>query len=234
MKNIVSYKVRLLLRDQAVQNLLIEIIKKDQDLKEKITIFPAKINSCLNSVFSDDSRWNFDNNPNWSFENAISNCFDNFEFEICDQLHKEKIIRFNSDLDESDSCVFHIEILNLEKFLKITKWLKESRYIINYGFFSLNRLTGEAYFMDNSYKFKPGTGYYNLFKKFLVKSDHQLLFSEIYSIQQKTNLKDNSENHKSEAIEIIKEIKQKLQMKDGFGELFKIYEGEGYILRIEK
>jgi len=239
----ISYLIRSLLSKEVVHALVIKIhhlYKNKQD--NKFEIYPSEVNNCLDNAYADQTLWEIDSN---AYTLAIDNCYKNDELEILELLKANMIIQleYNSG-EDGGSCIAEIKIINKKLFENIYKWVIEKNFIINYGLFSLNKISGDSYFKENYHAFKPGSGYYSLFKSFLLRKNHILLFEEIVNIQQQeftrvngniTRLnyvcdERNNLQLKYKASENIQYLKRKLKMRDGFGKLFKTFEKKGFIL----
>jgi len=239
-----SYELRQLLLDKSVKNLIKEIDKK-LIINPSFDLYLSAVSSCLSDAYADQNLHN--QNPK-AYQNAIDDCYQNNETIFLDSLTKQNIISCDYTLeDDGTFFIAKIKALNIALVKSIIRWVKQERFIIHFGIFSLNTFTGEAYCLDNKYLFKPGTGYYDLFKEFLVRKKHFVSFEEICLIQQQTFKDPNDRLSKSTflpnekknneladlANQKIKYLKKKLNMKSGIGKLFSKYEKRGFILLIE-
>ncbi|MFA5135886.1 MAG: hypothetical protein WC489_00655 [Patescibacteria group bacterium] len=223
----VSYEFRTLLKDEFVIKLILEIFDKANKGKT-FHLYPKVVNSCLNKAYGDKER--YDQYGGAAYQSNINKCYELLESKYIDLLIKQKIVVGNYLLDEDENLILNVKNIAMTKFISMVKWAKENRYILNYGLFSLNTLTGEAYFKDYKTSFRPGTGYYNLFKELITTNKSYLSFDEIVEIQrQKKNL-FVTEDVKSFAKEIIKHLKRKLAIKSKSGKLFVMHERCGYTL----
>lgn len=226
-KNTIPYHLRVLLEDVFIGNLTLEIFMKVN--KKKIFKFcPERVFHCLNMAFSDQTLYLDDKEI---YENNIKACYELLDNEYIDLLIKEKIITGKYNYDEDGFLMLNIKKIDLLRFKILVKWVEEKKYINNYGLFSLNTLTGEAYFKDNRTIFKPATGYYNLFKEFITTKNKYLTFQEIVEIQQLNKSLIKAEDIKNYARAVIKHLKRKLSIKSGTGKLLIMYEKMGYSLQ---
>lgn len=225
-KNIIPYNLRVLLEDIFIENLTLEIFNKV--IKEKkFEFYPARICDCLNKAYSDQSLYIDDKEI---YEKNIKACYELLDNEYIKLLIKEKIITGKYDYDEDGFIMLNIKKINLPRFKTLVKWVEEEKYINNYGLFSLNTLTGEAYFKDNKTTFRPGTGYYNLFKELMTTKQPYLSFDSIIEIQQQKKYLYDEDVKKGHIREIVKYLRKKLSMRSKSGKLLKMYERKGFSL----
>lgn len=223
----IPYKLRFLLQDESVANFTLQIFEKSKK-ENKFNIYPKRVNYCLETACADKDLW-AENKK--AYQANIDSCYKLPENEYIDLLIKEKIIIGKYCVDEDGSLILNIEKIVINKFSELVKWVKDREYLINYGLFSLNTLSGVAYFKDHKATFRPGTGYYSLFRELLVTKKLYLSFSEIVEIQQQRKLQSTEEDIKNDAIEYIKHLKRKLRMRSGAGKLLTMYERKGYALQ---
>ncbi len=237
----INYLIRSLLLKKVVHDLIIEICDLYKKHGDKFEIYPTNVNSCLNSVYSEDSLY-LDSE---AIKQNTNRCYEGNELKMLDLLKINEVIELKYDSGEDGgSCIAEIKIINHELFKDISNWVLKNKLIITYGLFSLNTLTGEAYCKDNYHLFKPGSGYYDLLKEFLKKKNHFLNFEEMVNIQQQEYKKvggvitrsdyvyDERKNSElqNKAKNNIKYLQKNLKMREGLGELFKTYEKRGFIL----
>jgi len=216
---------RLLVEDSIVK--LVKRIYKSSKVKEKFEIYPEETNKCLNNAYADQILQ--DINPD-QYQKAVDRCSDISENEFIKLILKNNFVRGKFILDEDSFPVLIVDKVLKNKFNLIVEWVRDRKYIIDSGLFSLNTLTGDAYFRDKFAPFRSGGGYCDLFKAFLTTNKSFLSFQEIYDIQQQRVIKSTEGEIKQEAKECIKHLKKKLKMRSGEGRLFRMYEGKGYVL----
>lgn len=227
MKNTcIPYEIRKLLKEESIKKLTLNIYDKAKE-ENAFKYYPTKVYDCLDKAYSDKNLFDEDKER---YEKNIESCYKLVDNKYIVLLINEKILKGIYNMDESGFFKLEVIKTNIDHFKKLVKWIEEEKYINNYGLFSLNTLTGEAYFNDNKTIFKPATGYYNLFKEFITTKNKCLTFQEIVEIQQLNKSLIKAEDIKNYAREIIKHLKRKLSMKSGSGKLLIMYEKIGYSL----
>lgn len=223
----ISLKLRILLQDESVASLTIKVFEKART-RNKFNFYPNRVNSCLNSAFSNQPLWE---ENQCDYQESINRCFNLPENEYIELLIKSRIITGKYEFDaDGANMTLSVNKINPGQFNEIVNWVKDRKYIINSGAFSLDTLSGNAYFEDHKTPLKPGTGYYMLFKEFLTTDKKYLSFSEIIEIQKKT-LPSDEKIIKEEAINHIKHLKKILNMRGGKGKLLTMFERKGYALQ---
>jgi len=215
----IPYSVRSLLQVKQNHQIIFDLYKSIK-YNEVAYFFLYIVNESWNKIAEDPYHEGADD-----FWKKV-NDFDDSRLLI--ELCKLKIIsRKNESLvdDEFSVCV-EVEIPKyIEKF---HYWLEDERLILNCGMFSLHTFTGESYCGNNKYNFHTSRGLFRVFKAFLTEPTHILTYNQIRSI-----FMDNPEEKADDRLKIhqtIGEIKEKLNMKGEFSELF-VSSGKEYLLR---
>jgi hypothetical protein len=226
----IPYDLRRLLTEDSVIELVGDIDRISKKEK-KFRIFPKEMFECFNTAFADESLYN--SNPK-TYQEIINSCSDSLENEFIELILKSKLIRGKFTSDEDGYPILIVNKVFRAKFNLLVKWIKNKKYIVERGVFSLNTLSGEAYFKDKLTKFRSGSGYYKLFKEMLISKKKYLTYEEIVNIHFGKKVNWSELEVKPEAIRHIQELKKKLGMKDGHGKLFVMFEGKGYLLLTEE
>lgn len=224
----IDVRIRTVLQNQSVVNFALNIFNLTNK-KLPFQLYPKTVNACLNKAYS---NLDLSLNDKDAYQSDINSCFTLPESKFIDLLLKKRLITGTYSLDEDGYMALVVKKINKRQLTDIAKWVNNNKYIINAGYFALNKLTGEAYFKDTKTTFRPGTGYYNLLKEFLTTNKDHLTFSEIIEVQNK-KLPETSQI-KEEAKEHIKHLKKKLRMQGGDGKMLSMFEGKGYTLSLKQ
>lgn len=223
----IPYELRVLLQNESVINLTLQIFEKTKN-RDKFKFYPEGVNSCLNKAYSNQSLYYEDEEV---YKENINLCCRLPENKYIELLIKNKVIKgkyeFNAD---GANLILDVKKIKKDQYNEIVRWAKNKKYIINSGLFSLNTLSGEAYFKNNKSYFRTSTGYYYLFRELLTTKKDYLSFDEIVEIQQQKKHQLTKEQFKEEAKRHIKHLRRKLKIGAGT-ELFKMNQGIGYTLQ---
>ncbi len=159
---------------EEAEKLFATIKEYDLSAQSKIKLYLSSLSSCLNSAYSNKNLWESDKRR---YEKNIEDCSYSTELKILEALQKDKIIDYNTYSQNAGANIYaSIKIADPEKLTFITKWSTQKQDILNYGIFSLNYRNGIAFCDYHPYSFDTSSGYYHLFKSFLLK--HRLEFKE--------------------------------------------------------
>lgn len=235
MKVNLSLELRQLLENEAVRE-VVTVLHQKGEHGGKTFIYMPLVNKCISDFYShpaDDVR-----NMMLQQEGRIPDyCFNQLDYQLLEELQRLGILKIlyqESGFDDNSSWIAHIKTISLSAMKKIYQWMQDNqnKRIFNYGIFSLNIYTGEAYCKDNQYIFRPHRGMFKIFKAFLENQRHELSYEEIYAISQ-NKAKEETEDADS-AIKItvqqnIGDIKERLGMKGKLAKLF-VPTGMSYML----
>ena len=126
-------------------------------------------------------------------------------------------------LTEGDTIVVLTKIKNIKLIAKLHFWVRSKNYIFEYGLFSLNELTGEAYCEDVSTIFRQSSGQFRTLRAFLIDKNHTLTHTQILNIfndKDPLTLLEIGTVEKTQVYQIVKDIKRKLGVKGSKSNLF--------------
>lgn len=229
MKNenfILNHKIRHLILNKEVQEIVKDLFKMHNSMKEAIIYLPL-LNDCIYRTIKKASV------EMGSFN--IENCFNMEDVILLEELNKLKVLElkdvFEKEANEGMGLGYVATILiKNKKYIEfLYQWICDLRLIINYGIFSLHTFTGEAYCLDSKYIFHTNKGLFRVFKAFIEEPTHIFTYKQIYQHYQDSTA--DTLRYNSETIhQIIGEIREKLQMKGKLSKLF-LPAGDRYILK---
>lgn len=184
-----SYTVRKLVQINEIQN-LVKSLHENRQSKDPAKIYLPLVNECVTKIIEKASinREGFDLDP----------CFNSDDVSFLRELEKHKVISLKDIYEDEEDEVVKIDgrlelapygyytadvIVNDVKFIEnLNRWVNDLPSIINYGIFSLNTITGEAYCLNNVGIFLPNSGMLSVLKAFLNEPSHCLSYERIYRL----------------------------------------------------
>lgn len=207
---VISYSLRQLAQNKDIQNIVLKLNEKKSS-KDIVSVYLPLANECICKIAE---------NPNLR-DQGFDSCYELSDSKLINELIKIKVLSTTNDYvfteDDGGAYVADIMISNPSFIEHYYQWIKDECHILNYGIFSLHTFTGEAYCMDNRYKFDTSKGLFRVFKAFLEEPTHVLSYIQIHNIFYEENIIDVS---KAKFInQTISEIREKLKMTNKFSKL---------------
>lgn len=224
-------KLRYLLKGPAAQKILQELWDKRNE--KEILIYLATTQDCINEYIDKYEKHHLlpDNK-------IMDNCFDRFDGPFFNELRNASIIREfsfgESELpDEPEEYTYETALvkgLNKDGLKILRSWIDQLPYIIDHGDFSLNTVSGSAYYKDKETKLYKNSAYFKLLKSFLEQKDNRLSINEIIKIKESEEKIDSKEEEKYEcAKELIKNFGRRMGIRKGLNRVIS-YTGDSFAL----
>ncbi len=224
-KIVLKTELRFLLKTKTARDLITKIYKTKANGDY---IFLEETNGCISDT---NAYWSerIDETPNT--EDIYKNCFLCSEYQLAQYLIKHKFIKAQVIGDDDGDLVLEITDKNKYKLKEAYDWTLDFANIISYGPLSLNLQSGIVYFRNYKTRIRPGSKYSEILKRLAINDSHFLTFEEMDSATSSKPKNDKySYDHKEYAINAAKYIKQRLNMKKGYGKMLHIYDGKGFKL----
>lgn len=151
------------------------------------------------------------------------------DIQFIEILEKEKVVFVTSLImvDRYKHYVSNLKVNNREALEQIYDWLKAGSEILEYGIFSLNAITGEAYCGDRFFRLQPNRGPFRVFRALLQAKGKRVTFQHLYQLYYPGE--EIKEAQAGEAVyEIIKTLRRTLDIENT--DLLEVTDG-GYRLR---
>ena len=217
----ITYELRKLLQNKGVRSVVINLHRQRNEKSIELTLPIASSH--------------FDQLLDMQEADRFEECTSFADYKFIGYLLKSKILSpmetKNDDfIPYTDVCVK----INKTEFLgQLYEWVDCYDHILNYGIFSLNTLTGEAYCGDHKAKSRFDTFMrpFQVFRAFMKNENHEMSYEIIYQLATgKTMDKGQAQAADlSQIYQLIRDLRKKLRMK---GELSKLFAstGTGYKL----
>lgn len=223
-------KLRCLLKKPAAQKILQELWDKRND--KKILIYLATTQDCIN-------RYVEKGHPHgWLPENIMDICYGKLDGPLFNELKNASVIKEFSFgegnfPDESEEYEYEgalVKGLDKERLKILRNWIDQLPYVLDHGDFSLNTLSGIAYYKDKETKLYKKAAYFKLLKSFLEQKNNKLSINEILKIKGSEEKIDSKEEEKLEcADELIKNFGRRMGIRKGLNQIFP-YTGDFFVL----
>lgn len=226
----ISSRLRLLLTDPAAKEILNSLWKeKDQ---KNVLVYLTTTDNCISDYAE---RYYADQ---WLPNKFIDECYAKFDGPFFNELKKAGIIKHYSFTQtelpdqppgpEYQAC--EVAGIDNSKLKYLLAWVKQLPYILNHGNFSLNTMSGEAYFKDKAVKLYKNSGYFKLIKSFLESKDTSLSVKDILQISGRgvQSSKVTNDNY-YDALEIIKNLGRRIGIRKNLNKIIP-YTGNVFVL----
>lgn len=218
-----DYEVRQLLRDSQIKPILASLYnsrKHNGFFQVQLSIANEQFNKYAHLQSSGLSAYD-PSEVNWSI------FLQHNDMKLINELKKLNIIQVGS-MDYAGFCL-EVAINDSDYIEKMRYWFMDNKDILIYGLFTLDTLTGEAYFQNYRYVFQPNMGFYRVMRAFLEKPDHTLSHKEISCAYQGT---ENISLAKEGSVvnQIIGDLRERLKMRGKMSNLF-VPSDRKYLLR---
>lgn len=224
--DVITYQIRNLVRDDAVCDLIRQLYENRKNIEEVITGSPLK------GEFIDKLRYPFESDSDEDHNDYLDDKYFTLgDRLILRELEKLKAIVVNGYFQE-EGPTLSVSIINQRQIERIHGWANDSKsgFVVNYGIFGLNTITGEAYCLNNMGIFLPNSGMLRVLKAFLNEPSHCLNYKSIYKIFRNEE-NPNWDRMTPESIhQIIWDIREKLSMTGKLSRLF-VSSSNQYVLR---
>ncbi len=226
----ISSKLRSLLTDPAAKEILTYLWKeKDQKtILVHLTVSENCISEYAERYYADQ----------WLPDKFIDECYAKFDGPFFNELKIAGIIKHFSftqtelpDQPPGPECqVCEATGIDNSKLKYLLVWVKQLPYILNHGNFSLNTMSGEAYFKEKAVKLYKNSGYFKLIKSFLESKDSSLSVKDILQIGGRgvQNSKVTNEDY-NDALEIIKNLGRRIGIRKDLSKIIP-YTGNAFVL----
>lgn len=223
-----NYKIRELAKDKDNVSIITDLYK-NRDSKSDTSIYLPIANRRFDEICEDPSHE--------GYEKLNDICFTLNDTSFLRTLEDLKVLKISMLTVDDDGegggmgYIAVVQIRNSDYIEHLHEWVMDSNLILNYGIFSLHIFTGEAYCLDNKYKFHTGKGLFRVLRAFLEEKTHILGFQTIYKTFHADEKEINMDLMLPESIhQVIGDIKENLMMKGKLSKFF-ITSSSQYILK---
>ncbi|KKT39029.1 MAG: hypothetical protein UW22_C0002G0005 [Candidatus Gottesmanbacteria bacterium GW2011_GWB1_44_11c] len=226
----IPYDIRALLSEKSALSVLKAILLDQEMLGDKIKVPLSLLESSISEYFKEYYSLHSDTPVR-----IPKSVFDTPDYQLIEELTKNKVISSDIGPDENESWFALTKIINKPLLKKCYQWVRDilSGDVLNYGVFSLNLNTGEAYCLDNSTRLTPSRGLFHLLKAFMKNPKHELTLQEIIYYRSSDVYESPASvsliRNKHLVYENIKDVKERLRMKGKLTKLI-VSTGKGYKL----
>ena len=210
---------------------VVRSLYESRQSRGKVEVYLRLVSNCANGIINKAAK----NRSNFN----LDSCYDVADASFLRELEVFRVVSISDYYDKdaegeyTSDGIFDYALVTINDPIYIQSlngWVNDLPNILNYGIFSLNTITGEAYCLDNGDTFLPYSGMFRVLKAFLNESSHCLSYENIYRVFRDEKDPDLSRMTPEAIHQIIGDIREKLSMKGKLSKLF-VSSSNQYVLR---